>query len=162
MRLIPLNEGKVAKVDDEDFDRVSKYTWKLMVARNGTGNPYARTWIKGQMLMHHFVLGSKIRTDHKDGDSLNNQKANLRPANRVQNARNRRIQKHSAPFKGVSLFKATGKWQASIRLATAPVQLRKVHLGFFETPEEAARAYDIVALKHFGEFARTNQQMGAL
>lgn len=167
MRLIVLNKGKVAKVDDDDFDRLNRHRWIVLTTRKGTGNSYAVTKMKVNgkkktVYMHKFVVGDSHHIDHKDGDSLNNQKNNLRHANYVQNGRNRSLQIHSAPFKGVSYFKATGKWSASIRLASHPVQLRKVHLGFFHTPEEAARTYDMVALKHFGDFGRTNEQMGLL
>jgi|ERR1017187_3123406 hypothetical protein len=159
MRLIPLDKGKFAKVDDEDFERVSKHDWKAVAARNGTANPYAKTWIKGkgQLYMHHLVRRRKTRTDHKDGDSLNNQKYNLRSANAIQNGRNRKIQIHSAPYKGVSFFKPTGRWQGR-----ASKNGNNVHLGYFSTPELAASAYDSYARTHYGEFSRTNQQIGVL
>jgi hypothetical protein len=108
--------------------------------------------------MHRLILDHHAEhTDHKDGNGLNNQKSNIRPATRAQNGQNRKLQIHSAPFKGVHHFKALGGWTASIR-----VNKKKKHLGYFDSPELAARAYDAAALKHFGEFARTNQQIGAL
>ena len=162
MRLIPLTRGKFAKVDDEDFERVNQFRWQWGRARPETVE-YARrsiriNGIRKTQLMHRFILGNDSpATDHVDGDGLNNQRSNLRPATRVENGRNRKIQKHSAPYKGVSFFKATGKWQGR-----ASKLGNNVHLGFFPTPELAAAAYDAYAFTHYGQFAKTNQQIGVI
>src|SRR5512138_1563678 len=98
MKLIPLNKGYFAKVDDEDFDRLSKFKWGVSIARRGTANPYATRGMKiggvsKTIFMHHEVLNFEVKSklDHRDGDSLNNQKYNLRPANSIENGRNRKI-----------------------------------------------------------------------
>lgn len=56
-------------------------------------------------------------------------------------------------FKGVYLHRGKGPncWYAQIR-----AHGRKIHVGAFLTPEEAARAYDEAAIKYHGEFARLN------
>jgi hypothetical protein len=89
--------------------------------------------------------------DHKDRDGLNNRWANLREADRAQNQHNRGKRKDNpSGYKGVRAPKK-GKWHARIT-----VNRKSIHLGAFLSPEEAARAYDRAALRHFGEYAGLN------
>jgi hypothetical protein len=88
--------------------------------------------------------------DHIDGEPSNNRWANLRPATASQNQANaKRSKNNKSGFKGVSLFKRTGRWHAQIT-----VNRRNIHLGYFDTAEAAHAAYCAAASKHFGEFAR--------
>lgn len=89
--------------------------------------------------------------DHKDTVRSNNAWANLRPANHVLNARNRRRQSsNTTGFKGVSFYKAGNSWRAYIR-----VDGQLLYLGSFEDPARAAEAYASAANQHFGPYART-------
>ena len=165
MKKVPLSRGEFALVDDGDFALVSRYCWQCHIDPH-TGTKYAVAAIpnpflgnrRSSVLMHRLILAhASENTDHKDGNGLNNQRNNIRPASRTENQRNRKLQRHSAPYKGVHLFKASGNWTASIRL-----NKRKIHLGYFKSPKAAAEAYDVAAEQHFGEFAKTNKQIGAL
>ena len=87
--------------------------------------------------------------DHIDHDPGNNRYANLRPATRKNNGRNRKLSKNNAiGIKGVCRIPRSGKWQATIT-----VNGKHKHLGSFCTPEEAGEAYAEAARKFFGEFA---------
>jgi hypothetical protein len=58
---------------------------------------------------------------------------------------------NTSGYKGVSLVRQTKRWEARIR------HLGKLlHLGCYDTPEDAARVYDDAARKYHGEFARLN------
>ena len=114
--------------------------------------------------MHHAILGkpsSGLMIDHKDGNGLNNTRANLRVVTRQQNDWNRGFtwntpkKTKTSKFKGVSLKE--GKWRAQIFFKG------KIHLGTFNTAEEAAKIYDVAACYYFGSFARLNfpQQVAA-
>jgi hypothetical protein len=92
------------------------------------------------------------RVDHRDQDGLNNRRTNLRVATQSQNLSNRGPQKNNTSgYKGVSLCKATGRWQAIIQYGR-----KKKRLGRFDTPEQAALAYDKAAVALMGEFAVLN------
>ena len=91
--------------------------------------------------------------DHRDGNGLNNRHTNLRPATDSQNQANKRKPKNGVTpsFKGVFWHGRDMKWAARIR-----VNGKRKYLGYFHSEVEAARAYDAVALLHFGEFAKLN------
>jgi hypothetical protein len=154
MREIPLTQGKVALVDDEDFERVAKYPWFLL--RSGTCRYAIRNARSGGCrLMHQLILGTR-GVDHVNGDGLDNRRANLRVAAQSENMRNRQKANHYAGKPTGSRFKGVQRapnnrrhpWRAA---------LNGRHLGYFENEREAAAAYNAAALQEFGEFARPNE-----
>lgn len=156
---VPLtNSDKVALVDDCDFDEVSAYTWALHVK----GYAYSRFW-NGEgyttVYMHRLLVGAVkgdgMEADHWDHGGLNNQRHNIRLATKSQNKWNMKIPTRkggkSSRFKGVHFAKDREKWVAGIGLSG-----RTKYIGIFEHEEEAAKAYNIAAVQHFGEFACLN------
>lgn len=87
--------------------------------------------------------------DHKDRNKDNNRWDNLRNATNSQNSANSSVSKSMSGYKGVILYKRTGRYAARIRCNGI-----QIHLGYFSTPEEAHEAYKVGAKKHFGEFGR--------
>ena len=105
--------------------------------------------------MHRVITGAGkgIFVDHKDSDSLNNQRCNLRLCTHRQNNQNRQANKNSGGgFKGVSWYKPSKKWRAQIT-----VNDKNRHLGLFANEPDAARCYNAAALALHGEFARLNK-----
>lgn len=155
MKEIPLTQGKVALVDDEDFERLNKYKWRVHHTR---GLYYAqRAEITGSrnkgksVFMHRDILkltDPKIIADHIDHDGLNNQKSNLRTCTHAQNQQNSKKHKGLSRFKGVTYSKRDRRWIANIRVDG----INKC-LGYFVIEEDAAKAYADAAKKHFGMFA---------
>lgn len=141
---IPLTKGKVAIIDDCDFELVSQYRWLVRGKYASITNP-----VEGKFLyMHRLITGAKPgqSVDHIDGNHLNNTRANLRICSHSENIRNSKKQKkNTSGYKGVSPH--CGKWL---------VHIQNVHVGVFENLIEAARAYDEKAVELFGEFARLN------
>ena len=106
------------------------------------------------VLFHRLIMSAPdgFVVDHIDGDTLNNQKSNLRIVTSKQNTRNqkKRIpERASSQFKGV--HKVRNRWRSAIR-----DEDRNIHLGYFKTQAEAAFAYDMASLKRHGEFGRRN------
>lgn len=94
----------------------------------------------------------KGHLDHINGDRADNRMANLREATHAENLHNRgRNKNNTSGYKGVSLHRSTGKWDARIM-----VNRKQVYLGIYETQEDAHAAYTSAAAKLHGTFARTS------
>lgn len=148
---IPLTQGKSALVDDCDYDNLRRWHW-----RYADGYALRDVWIDGQrkrVWMHRQVMNAKAGqlVDHIDTDRLNNTRANLRFVTGSQNQWNRQKNTQgSSPYKGVSYHRKG--WHVRIR-----VYGKRIHLGYFDTPEQAAWIYDAAAYHFFGvEYARVN------
>lgn len=148
---IVLTGGQVALVDEEDFDQLSQYTWKA--SRKGNTFYAERSEKKVTIMMHREIMNapSNMEVDHIDGNGLNNTKANLRLCSHTENMRNQKMAKsNKTGFKGVMPYYKNG-FRAMIYF-----EGKSIHIGVYDTAEEAAKAYDRKAVELFGEFARTN------
>lgn len=158
MKRIPLTQGKFAIVDEEDFGQVNQFNWyawtgktcKTFYARRNVRLPSGK---KSTQLLHAFLMPSGQDVDHRNEDGLDNRRANLRVASPSQNGANRRklCGRASSLFKGVSLHRLSGKWQAYITF-----QGVRKYLGLYWAETWAALAYDEAAKQFFGPFANLN------
>lgn len=152
--LIPIaNHDARAIVDATDAPLVAGRSWSLHEAGYATCT-VTRDGSDTKLYMHQLVLlvAAPLTVDHANLNRLDNRRSNLRPATRAQQQQNRGPQSNSrSGLKGVSWHRQHRRWRATIRLDG-----RHVHLGLFDDPTEAARAYDVAALSAWGEFARTN------
>lgn len=152
---IQLKFGYVALVDDEDYPEVSKHAWWLSRKGPKMNRFYVQSKIDGHIVsLHRFVTHapSGIGIDHRDGNGLDCRKENLRLATVTQNLRNKkRYDNNLSGYKGVMFAKWMNQWRARIRVNGV-----LKHLGYFDNPILAARAYDSAAREFFGEFANTN------
>lgn len=150
MKKIPLTRGQFALISDEDFERVSHHSWCMHPCG------YAKARIKTRyVLMHRWIIGAKPgqMMDHINGNKLDNRRENLRFCTISQNIANRPISiSNNTGYKGVGYRKDRKKYRARIK-----VNGKEIHLGYFDTPQEAARRYDQGAKTYFGEFAFLNQ-----
>lgn len=151
--------NKVAIVDDEDSDLI-KLKWQA-VKRPRSKTHYAQTGITKPrhttIAMHRIILSRVLersllrheQVDHINGNGLDNRRCNLRLANQSNNASNVAIKSNNTSgYKGVSRY-SHSKWRAQI-----VVNQKYIHLGIFDTAEEAHKAYCEAAKLHFGNFAK--------
>ncbi len=157
-RRIPLSQGHFAIVDPQDYQRLSRYKWRLCRIR-GKNVLYAERSIRlpggkySRILMHRQLIEAPegYVIDHINGCGLDNRRANLRLATVAQNAWNSKKRNPRSGYKGVWFAKDKGLWRASI-----VCHGRRMHLGYFRDKIVAARAYDDAAIKYHKEFARPN------
>lgn len=152
MKLLPLTLGMFAKVDDADYEELSKRKWH---AHKSDETYYAATVTNGRgcTLLHRILMGKPEKgmcVDHANRDSLDNQRANLRFCTRSQNNINRRTRRTIGGLRGTS--KLSGNrvkpWVAEIYH-----EGKKVRLGTFTTAEEAHEAYAAASKKYHGAFS---------
>lgn len=159
MKEIPLTKDKIALVDDEDFEYLNQWKWHARYKKGGSYYASRKEYKTQETIqMHRVILElkpykvSKLMVDHKDGNGLNNQRYNIRPATNAENNQNRASRKNSSSqYKGVCWDKERNKWVAIIGFNG-----KHKKLGRFDNEEEAAKAYDNVAKELHGKFAKLN------
>lgn len=139
-------------MDADDNERLAKYKWH---ASGKKGKFYAARKRNGKtILMHHEIIDvpPAFVCDHINHNTLDNRKCNLRVCTPAQNAHNRLPGRNcKSSYKGVSWHKASHKWAAEIRCNN-----ERIHLGYFDYEQDAAIAYDDMAIELFGPFACLN------
>lgn len=146
MKLL-LTQGKKAIIDDTDFCLVSAYKFHALKIANTW---YAATNIDGvRVYLHHLIVGTPrpgFVVDHRNRNGLDNRRKNLRHVTHAVNVRNQPARSDSkVGFKGVSYNPYNDKYRAYIHVGG----VRK-NLGSYPTAIQAAKAYDVASLLHYG------------
>lgn len=157
------NNGRSFIIDKSDLQLVDQYYWMVHDKTHGhhkapqkevvthAHNNGKHTIIK----LHRLLLTTKHQVDHKNGNALDNRRANLRECTNQENSRNSVPKGGTSKFKGVSRCRQTHKWRATITM-----NYSMIHIGRFDDEVDAAMAYDKKAIELFGEFAKTNRELG--
>lgn len=163
---VPVSRDFVALVDPEDFQEIAAHRWHIKRS-SGSRYIYAQREVRvggarTKIAMHRVLAGAALGqiVDHANGVTLDNRRSNLRICTVRENCANVVSSKNRkrGGYKGVSWNKNARKWEASIGGGEVGPngKRRRVYLGLFSDPVDAARAYDAAALKCFGEFAALN------
>ena len=156
MKEIPLTQGKVALVDDEDFEYLNQWKWNYHKSRK-TGYATRSFWKEGKgstIIMHRLLLNASKEqmVDHINHNGIDNRKHNLRLCTPHENACNSEKQiNNSSGIKGVDYFDRLKKWRVRIQSNN-----KQFHIGVYPTKETALIAYNEAAIKYHGAFALLN------
>lgn len=140
-------------VSDEDYEFVSQFKWKLC-RPDKSGNMYVARCGKQSERLHRLLLDvndPKIRVDHKNMNTLDNTRENLRLCSPSENAANKRVQKNKKSSKYKGVFKRGKRFRVMIGFEN-----KLIRLGTFDCEKEAAMVYNKKAKELFGEFALLN------
>jgi hypothetical protein len=146
---VPLPHGAKAIIDAGDVGLVA-YCWRF--DKNG----YVYNNKLGRLHRHLMSAKKGEEVDHINHNPLDNRRFNLRIATSTQNSANQRKHRGISRFKGVGYDRRIGVSAHSSWIARIGISGKHIHLGYFATEEDAARAYDKAAVQYFGEFALTN------
>jgi hypothetical protein len=154
---IELTKGYEAIVSDEDYDWLNQWSWCVSVDKNGNYPRPVRKENGKKIYMYRQIMGvldeSEVEVDHKNKNTLDNRRLNLRKCTKGQNQRNGSSHKSSSSkYRGVSFDKALGKFVAKIK-----VDGKLIHIGVFGKEKSAAKAYNKKAKELHGEYASLNQ-----
>lgn len=145
------------KLDEEDYDRCKEYHWSVNKynRKSETGYFYAVNNKVG--LLHRFIMNASrdFLVDHKDNNTLDNRKCNLRICNRSENNRNRKSMKNNkSGVIGVVWNDnlPTPKWMAYLQ-----INKKFKNLGYYDKFEDAVAARLSGELEYFGEYRNTSK-----
>jgi len=150
---IPLQNGMIALVDDEDFERVSEHTWTIAKNQETSIQVFSET-IGKKIILSRFI--SKARENEvvtfKNKNPLDFRKENLIVMNSIVHKRMSKAKRNaSSKYKGVCKSKKTGKWIAAIA-----IEGKRKHLGSFINEDDAARTYNNAVLEYWGGIGYLN------
>jgi hypothetical protein len=142
---------------DEEFSYFSNIKWSIV--KNNPNQVYFISYLNGKSISMHRVIMNNPKglvVDHINGNTLDNRKENLRICSFVQNIYNQKKHKgkRHSKYKGVTFRKElkSKPWEAFIY-----ANRKSKRLGYFATEIEAAKAYNEIALKTYGKFAKLNE-----
>lgn len=154
--------NKECIIDTEDYDKIKKFRWYIL--HNIKGHSfYAITNIYKNkkrlgLLLHRVIMSppKEVLIDHVNHNGLDNRKNNLRLCTHQENSRNcKKYKSNKNIFKGVRQRNELKKWQARLKFND-----KTIHLGSFDDPIQAAKAYNEKAKELFGEFSCLNEIPG--
>jgi hypothetical protein len=154
MKLIPLTKGFFAKVDDDDYLKYGHLKW---ISQGLDPRPARRmstdTGVKLVYLYRLIMNAPKGKdVDHINGNALDNRKSNLRIATHSDNLANSKLHKNNTSgYRGICWAEYTKRWRVKITK-----NYKIYEMGYFDTKKEAITAYNELAKKLHGEFAKLN------
>lgn len=160
---ITTSAGETIVIDTVDLAKVQPFTWFRKARNRG-----ACAIVDGEMVdMHRFILdldrgkATSAVVKHINGNKLDNRRKNLLVTTIgvtiATSGGKHRFVRNASGFKGVSRFVKNGRWRAR-----ANVDGKEICLGYYDSPEDAANAYDEAMIKLYGGLAVTNKTLGLL
>lgn len=152
MKYITLINGGRTKVDDNDYEMLSLFKWYGINSKRSAGTYVIAAKAAG-IFMHRLIMMPPplMVIDHKNGDSLDNRKSNLRICHHHENCQNsiyrNKTNKHG--YTGLSQDHRKHLWRARIS-----VNMKRLFLGVFKSPLAASRAYQKAVKKYHTRFVK--------
>lgn len=138
-------------VDVDDLPKIQTIKWCM----GGSGKNYPVGWYNGKLIrLNRYIMKcpENMVVDHKNHNTYDNRKSNLRIVSRQQNSMNKKVlDKSTSGHTGVVWDKSRSKWQARIRYNG-----KLIFLGRYNDIENAISARQDAENKYFGQYAYSN------
>lgn len=148
---VTLPNGKITLISKEDLSIINAHSWYVSTSGYVVCYDPSDTSGDSKLRLHRIIMKAPkgLHVDHIDGNKLNNTRNNLRLVTGQQNSFNRSAGKNNTSgYKGVSWSKVSKKWRAYIT-----VNCKQIHLGLFDSKEDARAAHIEAQIKYHGEYA---------
>lgn len=135
-------------IDLDDVDKVREYKWSM--------NDNGYIW-NGKIYLHRFIMNPPdgMVIDHINHDRLDNRKENIRICTIRQNNMNKSfMSNNTSGVIGVNWNKRAKKWKSRIN-----VNGNEIHLGYFDTKEDAIQARINAEIEYFGEYRNNDEDV---
>jgi hypothetical protein len=142
---LELANGGTALIDAEDYDLVRERKWY-----NAPTSPYVRSQLQRKTIyLHRVILDAPagVEVDHKNGNPLDNRKCNLRLVTRSQNEQAKKARTNTITGSR-NVYYCADKKNKPFRVLIMLNQ-KNIHLGYFDTVEEAALVAEQGRQKYF-------------
>ena len=157
MKTITLTHNLETMVDDEDYNWLNQWKWHASRSRSGfyaARHSPRKHYKRYTILMHREILGlsqdDQRKGDHKNGNTLDNRRQNLRPVTHAENMQNAKTPRNNTSgLKGVHWHKQAQRWRVRIM-----VKRKLIHVGTFTNKDKAYAAYCEAVKLYHGEFGR--------
>ena len=143
-------KGRDVIISPQDYNIVVSKKWQWAGSRRAyLYHHYREAGKRKCIMLHRLILNAPkgVCVDHKDGNTFNNTRENLRLCSQSQNLQNRRARQNTH-LKGITFRRDRNRWRARIKYNG-----KELYLGYYRTQEEAHAAYLEAARKYYGEFA---------
>lgn len=140
-----VSNGKSFLIDSNQVEKVMQYSWHF------TTKGYVRTSSRKlkRISLHKYLLNTDKQIDHINRDKTDNRISNLRICTTQENNFNRMGWTYSkSGLKGVTYDKRKNKFKARIGFNN-----KRLHLGYFDTAEEASRVYNQKAKELYKDYS---------
>ena len=160
MEIIELTQNYIAFISDEDYIYLNQFSWQALLVPN-SNNVYAMCQIKRKTIYMHIevlkrmgiVIPKGMEGDHKNRDTLDNQRDNLRLVTKSINHHNSKDYKNNTSgTKGVRYVIAKRKWSAVIE-----INKNRIFIGYYLTYEEAVIARKNIEKKYAKQLGTNNK-----
>jgi hypothetical protein len=146
-----IHGNKIIKIDNDDVEKIKKHHWCIIKCCRC--NKVYYYIISDGLLIQRFIMNiinkdRNIVVDHKNGDTLDNRKNNLKVCSQKENVRKSELSlNNTSGHVGVCWYKNTGQWMAKIQ-----VDYKQITLGYFDNIEDAVKAREKAEITYFGEY----------
>lgn len=147
---IPLTQGQFALIDAADLPLIAPHSWHAIKKPNGRWYARCQAMINGKrspLPMHRLITDAPAgaEVDHKNGDTLDNRRANLCVTDRSGNARNLARATSRSTTGVLNVYRKGRRFAVGLYLDG-----RQRNLGTYATLPEAASAAYKARLLHYG------------